>query len=529
MEKRICVVGAGISGLAACKHLLDRGFRPTVFEAADSAGGVWVHTPASTRLQMARWDYQFSDFPWPETVTEVMPDNRQVLDYIQSYARRFDLLRHVRFGEKVAAVELVGVGEEEMETRDLWAGTGDAFGGRGGVWHVTVQHDDGTQKVHVMDFVILCIGRFSGLPNIPTFSLGKGPEVFKGKVIHSMDYSNMGSTAAAELIKGKKVIIIGFLKSALDIAAECANLNGPKNPCTMIVRTKRWNINSLVIWGVPFQYLFFNRFSQLLFHKPGEGLLLSLLSTFLSPLAWIISKFVESYLKRTVPMKKYGMLPEHSFFQAMLSGLLSLLPDNFYGEVEKGSIVLKPSKAFEFCSRGVVVAGETEPVDADLVIFATGFRGDQKLRNMFVSPLLQGMVAGSDETTVPLYRIYVALSRECIHPRIPQMAIIGFSLSVMNMVTSEMSARWLACFLDGGFQLPSVGCMEKNVEEWEKHKKRYSGKAYRRSCINAFYIWYHDLLCRDMGCSPKRKKGFFADLFIPYGPADYAQLELKKK
>ncbi|KAK8942567.1 hypothetical protein KSP39_PZI008825 [Platanthera zijinensis] len=54
---------------------------------------------------------------------------RVLLVYSESYAQRFDLLRHVRFPEKVVGVEYVGATEEEMKAWDLWSGTGGAFGG----------------------------------------------------------------------------------------------------------------------------------------------------------------------------------------------------------------------------------------------------------------------------------------------------------------------------------------------------------------------------------------------------------------
>jgi len=66
--------------------------------------------------------------------------------------------------------------------------------------------------------------------------------------------------------------------------------------------------------------------------------------------------------------------------------------------------------------------------------------------------------------------------------------------------------------------------MEKSVTEWAEYKNLYNGKYFRRSCISTTNIWLNDLLCQDMGCNPKRKKGFLAEWFQPYGPADYAGL-----
>lgn len=107
------------------------------------------------------------------------------------------------------------------------------------------------------------------------------------------------------------------------------------------------------------------------------------------------------------------------------------------------------------------------------------------------------------------------------------MAIVGYSESLTNIYASERMANWVAHFLAGGFKLPSITCMEKSVAEWAKYKNIYNGKYFRRSCISTINIWLNDLLCQDIGCNPKRKKGFLAEWFQPYGPADYAGLSYR--
>ncbi|KAL5856236.1 hypothetical protein ACOSQ4_006038 [Xanthoceras sorbifolium] len=431
-KKKIGIIGASTSGFLACKYMLSKGFDPVVFEARSG----------TTKLQSPKPWYQFLDFPWSSSVTEDFPTQHQVFDYIQSYAQYFDLIKHIRLNTKVIGIEYdhhhQGLPDDELEmfrSWKLWNGDGQPFQAEG-KWKFFVEDTLNNSKeectVYKVDFVILCVGRFSDVPNISEFPLKKGPEAFHGKVINSMDYAAMDYQSAANFVKGKRVIVVGFRKSALDIAMECSVAN-------VLYQSERWNVPDYYPWGFP----------------------------------------------------------------------------------------LAKDGCFSFCEEGILVDGGEEaittPLKTDLVILATGFRGDKKLKDIFVSQTFQDFMAGSPSETLPLYR-------EIIHPRIPQLAVIGFSESYSNLFTSEMRVRWLAELLDVTFKLPSIKEMENDIMEWDQYMKRYSGRfyrilghvlQYRRSCIGALHIWYNDQLCKDMGWNLKRKNGFFTKLFEPYGPLDY--------
>lgn len=149
-KKRIGIVGAGLSGLLACKYALSKGFHPLVFESQATVGGVWTTPLETTRIQTSKSLYQFSDFPWPDSVSDDFPKHDQVMDYIRSYADRFDLLRHVRFNTQVVGIEYRGVGQEK-ESWHFWGGSnsGEAFGKKAGKWDVAVKDARGDSPVEV--------------------------------------------------------------------------------------------------------------------------------------------------------------------------------------------------------------------------------------------------------------------------------------------------------------------------------------------------------------------------------------------
>ncbi|KAF7067204.1 hypothetical protein CFC21_073124 [Triticum aestivum] len=222
-------------------------------------------------------------------------------------------------------------------------------------------------------------------------------------------------------------------------------------------------------------------------------------------------------------MREHGMEPGHGLARSVSSCLISKLPDGFYDRVREGSVVLARSKSFGFRHDGLVLDDEKRVVPADVVIFATGFRGDEKLRNMFASPRVKDIIGAS----APLYR-------ECVHPRIPQMAVVGYAGGLSAIYVCEMEAKWVARLLDRAFRLPSVRRMEDSCAEWGRYYARDSGSGGGegqslgpRLC--AVHVWYNDELCRDMGCDPRRKKmkgqGLLAEWFLPYSIVDYADIQ----
>lgn len=146
---KIGIIGAGISGLAAAKQLASH--QPMVFEATDSLGGVWKHCSfKSTKLQTPRCDYEFSDYPWPTRDNSSFPSYEEILEYLNSYATHFDLLKFVSFNSKVVEIRFVG-----HDINVLGGG-----GGGGGlsvavsqpIWEVAVQTDQSdTVQVAILD------------------------------------------------------------------------------------------------------------------------------------------------------------------------------------------------------------------------------------------------------------------------------------------------------------------------------------------------------------------------------------------
>ena len=187
-NKRVAVIGAGAAGLCAAKYLLARGAEVVIYELGSYVGGLWVYNndsglgPAyrSLHLNSEARVTAYQDFPFPEG-SPLYPDHAAVRRYLQAYAERFDVLRHVRFRSRVEAVTPEG----ERWRVQLADGHSDNF-----------------------DAVVVASGH-QGTPTHPSWK-----DDFAGEYLHSHSYR------VPEPFKDKRVLVVGMGNSAVDIAAD---------------------------------------------------------------------------------------------------------------------------------------------------------------------------------------------------------------------------------------------------------------------------------------------------------------------
>jgi dimethylaniline monooxygenase (N-oxide forming) len=189
----IAVIGAGSSGLAALKALLDQGLAVDCFERGSDLGGLWRYENdnglsgayASLRTNVSRARMQYPSFPMPFSYAE-FPGHREMAAYLDAYADAFELRELIRFRATVERLEL-----------DSGAG-----------WWLTL--DDGSVRRYRA--VVVAIGIF-WCPKVPAY-----PGAFGGVTIHSHEYRTPGQ------FEGRRVLVVGAGQSAAEIAVEVSRL-----------------------------------------------------------------------------------------------------------------------------------------------------------------------------------------------------------------------------------------------------------------------------------------------------------------
>jgi dimethylaniline monooxygenase (N-oxide forming) len=111
-DDRICVIGAGCSGLAALKALRERELDAVCLEQGSDVAGNWRYENdsglsgayGSLRTNVSRAHMQYRCFPMPASVGD-FPHHSAMAEYLAAFAQAFDLRRCIRFSTRVERVE----------------------------------------------------------------------------------------------------------------------------------------------------------------------------------------------------------------------------------------------------------------------------------------------------------------------------------------------------------------------------------------------------------------------------------------
>ena len=404
MTGTVGVIGAGPGGLVAARWLLSQGFETTVLERDPVLGGQWAGLPGRSGVwpgmhtNTSRVLTAFSDLE-PQSQA-VFPSSGEILDYLRSYAQKFDLVRRIRFDTRV----------EHLSRDD-------------GGW--VVRHAGVDER---FDRVVVASGRFheSVIPPVP------GLDTFTGSEGVSSTFDYRGP----ENLRGKRVLVAGSAVSALEVAAELAQLGAARVVVTQ--RRQRYVLPKFAA-GVPSDHRIFTRYGVL----ANEAL----------PATEIDRELKEIVVEAGGSPEQYGApAPDPSLFAAGVTLSQQHLP-----LVAEGRITVRPWMTSIAGPTVTFADGTVE--DFDAIVCGTGF----ELGLPFLSEDVRSVL--------DLDASHLDADRYTFHPELPGLAFLGmWDQSGGYFVPLELQARWIAYTWGGAISAPTATDQRHAVEAYRARR-----------------------------------------------------------
>jgi dimethylaniline monooxygenase (N-oxide forming) len=315
--KKVCIIGAGSSGITAAKNLKEHGIDFDCFEKGSNIGGNWRYNNdngmssayRSLHINTNRMVMAYSDYPMPDDYP-MFPHHSHIIQYFESYVDHFGIRENIQFNTEVQLVTRQSDGNYLVKT------------------------DKGE---YLYESVVVANGHHWN----PRFPSPAFAGEFTGEVLHSHYYKE------PEQIANKDVLVIGIGNSAVDIACEAAR------QCTgnkVVISTRSGaHIVPNWIWSVPFD---------------------SLASPLASKMPMPVQRFFLNTMLRLargkqedfgVPKPRRPLLTEHPTLSQDLLNLAG-----------RGLVKFKPNIK-EFKGKTVIFEDGSSQ-DFDMVVYATGYK-----------------------------------------------------------------------------------------------------------------------------------------------------------
>ncbi len=140
--------------------------------------------------------------------------------------------------------------------------------------------------------------------------------------------------ADEQVLKGKRVAVVGFAKSATDVATLAADVAAESH---LLYRKAQWKVPRYFGNLINMRYLLFSRFSEAFFNAPRKTAFQKFLHTAGKPMVWMQWRGLELLLKKQFSLKACNMLPSHRI-EDQISCSLGVAPTGFYDKVKSGAI-----------------------------------------------------------------------------------------------------------------------------------------------------------------------------------------------
>lgn len=404
MTKSVAVIGAGPAGLVAARWLLSQGFEPTIFEQAPTLGGQWAAAQGVSGVwptmytNSSRTITAFSDLEHDSE--HVYQPNREILQYLRRYADEFGLTSRIRLRNRV---ELISPGEPG--------------------WLVT--HAGVDER---FERVVVATGRFNA-PAIPTIP---GLETFSGSAGATSTFHYRDGS----IYRGKRILVAGCAISALEIAAEVAQLGAKRVVVTQ--RRQRYVVPKFFA-GVPADQRLYTRYGALAEEtlETDEA----------------HRQLKETVIEAAGSPEQYGApAPDPSLVVAGVT-----LSQHYLPLVAEGRIAVRPW--MKSVAGETVTFADDRAEDFDGILFGTGFG----LRLPFLAEEIKSVL--------DLDAVHLDADRYTFHPDLPGMAFMGlWDQAGGYFVPLELQARWIAYTWGGAIPVIPEGEQRSAIDAYRSRR-----------------------------------------------------------